>query len=78
MKVFELAPPITDTPILAKDFQHLTLVRPMHLGKMVTEAIEGLRNDQLEIRPGLSKMLKLMSRIAPRFALSRLAKVGTA
>lgn len=41
---------------------------------MVGQAIRGLERNQLEIRPGLSNVLKLMSRIAPQLILKRLSK----
>jgi uncharacterized oxidoreductase len=34
-------------------------------------AIKGLKEDHSEIRPGLSNVLKLMSRVAPQFGLNR-------
>jgi len=33
-----------------------------------------MKNDQLEIRPGQSNQLKLMSRLAPQFILNQLSK----
>ncbi len=76
IKVFELAPPATDTPLLTGDFQPEDVkgVRAMDVAKVVGKAIAGLRKDQLEIRPGLSNVLKLMSRIAPQFMLHQLSK----
>jgi len=75
IKVFELAPPLTRTPLLASDFQLTDLpVRAMDVKAMVRRAMDGLRKDRLEIRPGASNLLKLMSRIAPQFILNRLSK----
>jgi uncharacterized oxidoreductase len=76
IKMVELAPPLTQTPVLAKDFQveDLMGVRAMDVAKMVDRAIRGLEGDQLEIRPGLSNLLKLMSRVAPQFILNRFSK----
>jgi len=76
VKVFELAPPMTRTPLLAADF-HLADIPAMHamdVRAMVRQAMDGLRRDRLEIRPGRSNLLKLMSRIAPQFVLNRLSK----
>jgi uncharacterized oxidoreductase len=75
--VFELAPPATQTPLLTtegftpKDMKGAQI---MDLHKMVAVAIDGLKNDRLEIRPGQSNILKLMSRIAPQFILNQLSK----
>ncbi len=76
VRVFELAPPMTCTPLLAADF-HLADMPAMHamdVRVMVRQAMDGLRKDRLEIRPGRSNLLKLMSRIAPQFILNRLSK----
>ncbi|MGA2880997.1 MAG: SDR family NAD(P)-dependent oxidoreductase [Bryobacteraceae bacterium] len=75
IKVFELAPPLTETPLLG-DFHadDMKGIRAMDVAKMVGQAIQGIRKDQLEIRPGLSNVLKLMSRIAPQFMLKQFSK----
>ena len=63
VKVFELAPPATQTPLLTGDYwKNVPL---MDVGKMVRHAIGGIQHDHLEIRPGVSNVLELMSRIAP-------------
>lgn len=76
IKVFELAPPVTETPLLAGDFHfdEVKGVHPMKADKMIRDTIRGLRKDHLEIRPGRSNLLKLMSRVAPDFILNRLSK----
>jgi uncharacterized oxidoreductase len=74
IKVFELAPPSTETP-LQKDFTGLVdSSQNMAADKMVNIAIKGLLNDNLEIKPGLSRVLKLMSRLMPEFFLNFLDK----
>ena len=70
IQVFELAPPSTQTPL--QDAFSATDVKAssnMDVVALATKAIEGLRRDRLEIRPGSSNVLKWMSRIAPAFAL---------
>jgi uncharacterized oxidoreductase len=75
IKVFELAPPLTRTSLFRNmDADAVKGVRMMEVSKMVRQAIRGLERDHLEIHPGLSKVLKLMSRVAPQFALNRLSK----
>ena len=76
VKVFELAPPGTETPLFHGDFDadDVKGLTPMPLQTMVAKAIAGLENDTLEIRPGLSNVLKIMSRLAPDFILKQLAK----
>ncbi len=39
----------------------------------VMRKLQGMENDRLKIRPGLSNVLKLMSRVAPGFMLCRLS-----
>ena len=46
----------------------------MDLGKMVDIAINGLKKDRNEIRPGVSNILKFMSRVAPNFMFKQLSK----
>ncbi|HEY1802369.1 MAG TPA: SDR family NAD(P)-dependent oxidoreductase [Terriglobales bacterium] len=76
IKVFELAPPFTRTSLFATDFhtEDVRTVRMMDVVKMVGVALEGLKKDRLEIRPGPSNILKLMSRLAPQFILNRLSR----
>jgi uncharacterized oxidoreductase len=76
VRVFELAPPATQTELLdgAANAEDMKGVSIMSVEKMVEAAVAGLQNDQLEIRPGQSNQLKLMSRIAPQFILKQLSK----
>ncbi len=75
IEVFELAPPATQTPLLTGDFsEDLKSASAMNVAKLVDQAINGLKADRLEIRPGLSNVLKLLSRVAPQFILNRLSK----
>jgi uncharacterized oxidoreductase len=78
IRVFELAPPITRTSLFTKDIRadDMKGVRMMDVSKMVNQAIEKIERDQFEVRPGLSNLLKLMSRIGPQFALDRLSRHG--
>ena len=75
VKVFELAPPATQTDLLgsftAEDMKGTSI---MNVVDMVQRAIKGFENDELEIRPGQSNTLKMMSRIAPQFILNQLSK----
>ncbi|HXH31958.1 MAG TPA: SDR family NAD(P)-dependent oxidoreductase [Bacteriovoracaceae bacterium] len=76
VKVFELAPPGTETALFRGDFtaEDLGGVKSMDVKVMVKRAIAGLKKDQLEIRPGLSNVLKTMGRIAPEFMLGQLSR----
>ncbi len=74
VKVFELAPPGTATPLLDEFKGMMNEDQNMKVDKMVSIAINGIKNDKLEIRPGLSNALKVMSRVAPNFILNFIHK----
>jgi uncharacterized oxidoreductase len=75
VKVFELAPPATQTDLLGSFMRDdMKDISVMKVDKMVAAAIRGLKNDQFEIRPGQSNQLKFMNRLAPEFVLSQLSK----
>ena len=46
----------------------------MNVQDMVTAAVQGLKADKFEIRPGQSNQLRFMSRVAPDFILKQLSK----
>jgi uncharacterized oxidoreductase len=75
VKVFELAPPATQTELLgdfhADDMKSISI---MKVEDMVSAAVKGLESDQYEIRPGQSNQLKMMSRLAPQFILNQMSK----
>lgn len=77
VKVFELAPPGTDTPLFTGDeFTKEDTAGPkaMPVEQLAAAAVRGLEKDTLEIRPGMANALKWMSRIAPDFAVKMLGK----
>ena len=75
VKVFELAGPGAKTPLNEVfgadevDSRILTEVT-----KLVKVAIREIEKDTLEIRPGLSKIMKVMSRIAPQLVINALSR----
>ena len=75
VKVFELAPPATQTELLG-DFNSDDMkgVSIMKVEDMVSAAIRGIESDQFEIRPGQANQLKMMSRLAPEFILKQMSK----
>src|SRR5215469_9931667 len=74
ISVFELAPPLTQTSLFREvHVEKVKGIRMMDVSKMVGKAIQGLERDHFEIRPGLSNVLKLMSRVAPGVILNRLS-----
>jgi uncharacterized oxidoreductase len=76
VKVFELAPPLTETPLFEGDFaaNDLEGSKAMDVKTLVQHAIDGMEKDRLEICPGTSNLLRIMSRIAPGFILAQLNK----
>jgi hypothetical protein len=68
--VIELAPPAVETPLLRGEFaQEMKDQKGMDVKVLANRAISGVEAGKLEIRPGLSNVLKVMSRIAPQFML---------
>jgi uncharacterized oxidoreductase len=76
VRVFELAPPGTETPLFHGDFtkEDVGGAAPMPVAKLAELALAGLARDVEEIRPGLSNVLKIGSRVAPGFMLAQLGK----
>jgi uncharacterized oxidoreductase len=75
VKVFELAPPATQTELLGSfDPEDMKGISIMKVEKMVEAALNGMAHDQFEIRPGQSNQLKFMSRVAPQFILKQMSK----
>jgi len=77
IRVFELAPPATKTTLMnafSKDLDEDSAGPVMTVEKMVRIAIQGLSSDTYEIKPGMSKVLYLMGRIAPHFFLNYMNK----
>lgn len=78
IKVIELVAPGSSTPLNDKfmnedGFSASALMAPE---KIVDAALKGMRNDKDEIYPGLAKVMRIASRLAPKFMLSQVAKMG--
>jgi uncharacterized oxidoreductase len=74
--VIELAPPGVDTPSVRDEFPEMKDTKAMDVAVLARHALAGIEAGRLEIRPGLSNVMKLLSRLAPQLALSQIAKVG--
>ena len=75
VKVFEIAPPATQTDLLGEfDSEDMSGASIMKVDDMVRASLKGLENDQFEIRPGQSNQLRFMSRLAPAFILAQMSK----
>lgn len=78
IKVIELVAPGSSTPLNDKflnedGFNTNALMAPE---KVVDAAIKGIQRDKDEIFPGLAKIISVLSRVAPKFALAQAAKMG--
>ena len=56
----------------AADAEDLKGITMMPAEKLARRAIDGMGKDKLEIRPGLSNVMKLTGRIAPNWLLRRM------
>jgi uncharacterized oxidoreductase len=75
--VIELAPPGVETPLFRGEFaEEMKGQKGMDVKVLAAKAIAGIEAGKLEIRPGLSNVLRMMSRIAPEFMFDQMAKVG--
>ena len=64
IKVFEVAPPIIDTPLTANSNPKVKKMKPEELVEIVWE---NLKKDKYDIYPGLSKLFYILSRVNPRY-----------
>jgi uncharacterized oxidoreductase len=74
VKVFELAPPTTETNLFDMKSPDLEGVAIMKVDELVRLFLKGFEKDQAEIRPGQANSLKFMNRVAPEFILAQLSK----
>jgi len=74
IKVFELVAPGANTPLNDKFGGDVDASMLMDATKLIDVAIKGLAADTLEIYPGMARVIKLMSRLAPGFLLKQLSK----
>lgn len=74
IKVFELIAPGAKTPLNDKFAGDVDSKSLMDADKLISATIKGMEKDSYEIYPGVAKIIKIMSRIAPGFLLKQLAK----
>lgn len=73
--VFEVAPPITATHLYGTGgVERLGLPAAMSPRAVAERVLRGIERDETLICPGMSNVLRLMSRIAPGVVLNRFAK----
>ena len=74
--VVELAPPGVETPLFRTEFEAETKgQKAMPVAMLAKKAIAGIEAGKLEVRPGQSNALKLMSRLAPDFMFKQLSQM---
>lgn len=74
IRVVELLPPVVDTHLAQEADLKDDNLKPMPPEKMANIFWKDFTNGKDEITPGLSKQLKLMSRLAPKFIFGQLNK----
>ncbi len=75
--VVELAPPAVETALLRGEFaDEMAGQKGMDVRVLARHALAGIEAGRLEIRPGLSNVLKTMSRVAPGFMFKQMARMG--
>ena len=75
--VIEIAPPGVETPLFRGEFEDaLKGQKGMNVTEFAARALAGIEAGKLEVRPGLANVLKAMSRIAPKFMLTQMAKMS--
>lgn len=79
VRVVELAPPPVETPLYRGEFEAETRgQKAMAADELARRALAGVEAGRLEIRPGVSNVLKVMSRVAPGLIFAQMAKFGRA
>jgi uncharacterized oxidoreductase len=74
--VVELAPPLVETKLGKGEFEtEMKGQKGMAVDVLVAKAIAGIEAGETEIRPGLSNVLYLMSRLVPSLPFGQMAKM---
>ena len=77
VRVIELLPPGTETPLFRGEFEkEMKGQKGMEVTVLVKQAIAGIEAGRNEIRPGLTKLLGFMSRLAPNFMMAQITKMS--
>lgn len=78
IRVMELVAPGSSTPLndQFKNEEGFSMSMLMAPGKIVEAAIQGILRDRPEVYPGLAKVMRMMSRLAPKLLLAQASKMG--
>lgn len=76
VRVVELAPPGVETPLFRGEFQNeMKGQKAMDVQILVKLALAGIEAGKTEIRPGLSNVLYILSRLAPQLPFAQMARM---
>ena len=76
VRVVELAPPGVETKLFRGEFEaEMKGEKGMPVEVLAAKAIAGIEAGKTEIRPGISNVLYLLSRLAPALPFGRMAKM---
>jgi uncharacterized oxidoreductase len=75
IKVFELVAPGSNTPLNDKFGGEADPKMLMEPGKLIDRAIMGLSKDEFEIYPGIARVMRIMSRLAPNVLFNQLSRI---
>ena len=74
--VVELAPPLVETNLTAGEFDmEMKGQKGMAVDVLVRKALAGIEAGRLEVRPGLSNVLYLLSRVVPSLPFRQMARM---
>lgn len=76
VRVVELAPPGTATPLMKAEFPNMDGSGDMPVDKLVGHLITGIEVGKTDIRPGLSKVLGIAGRVAPDLVFNQMSKAA--
>ncbi len=76
IKVFDLVAPGARTPLNDKFKDDVNPRMLMDAGKLADDAIRGLESDKWEIYPGIAKVIRFMSRLAPGILFGQMSKIA--
>jgi uncharacterized oxidoreductase len=76
IKVFELVAPGARTPLNDKFAGDVDAKMLMEPDKLIAVGIKGIQKDKLTIYPGLARVIRIMSRLAPGLLLNQMSKMS--
>ena len=76
IRIFELVAPGANTPLNEKFVNDMDQRMLMDPRKLVEQTLHGLQKDKLEILPGIAKVIRLMSRLAPGLIFGQMSKIA--